>query len=107
MLNSPSQNLDSVSLVWGSSISIKKQTTTKTQVTLQCLLSSFYLEMILGWAPGWLSRLRVCLQLRNDPRVPGSRPASGTLLRGESASPSAPHPVLMLSLSQINKLKKK
>ena len=62
-------------------------------------------------APGWLSRLSVCLGLRsffwggaqflrNDLGVLGSSPESGSLLSGESASPSASPPTLLiLSLS--------
>ena len=41
----------------------------------------------------------------HDLRVLGLSPSSGSLLSGESASPSAPHPphVLSLTFSQINK----
>ena len=41
----------------------------------------------------------------HDPGVPGLSPALGSLLSGESASPSAPHPACVHSMyiSQINK----
>ena len=54
--------------------------------------------------PWWLRRLSICLSSAYDPRVLESRPTAGSLLSGESASPSpsAP-PRLVLSPSQINK----
>ena len=39
-------------------------------------------------APGWLSRLGVCLQLRFDPQVLGLSPELGSLLSGEPAPSS-------------------
>ena len=55
--------------------------------------------------PGWLSRLSAAFSSGHDPEVLGSSPTSGSLLSGESASPSAPAPVLSLahSVSWINK----
>ena len=51
-----------------------------------------------GRAPGWLSRLSVCLQLRTRSRGPGIEPciASGSVLSRQPASPfpSAPLPLL-------------
>ena len=48
--------------------------------------------------PGWFSWLSVCLQLRYDPRVLGLSPMLGSLLSGESASPSTTPPACALSI---------
>ena len=53
--------------------------------------------------PGWLSQLNICLVSDHDLGGLGSSPTSGSPLSGESVSPSVP-PLLMISLSQINKL---
>ena len=58
--------------------------------------------------PGWLSWLSVYLQQLSlsDPGVLGSSPTLGSLLSGESASPSPSAPpllVLFLTLYKINK----
>lgn len=63
-------------------------------------------------APGWLSWLNNCLGLRSWSWSSRSSPASGSLLGGESASPSDLFPLMLslsFSISQINKynLKKK
>ena len=52
-----------------------------------------------GWATAFGSG--------HDPGVPGSSPASGSLLGGESASPSAPPPSHVLALSHsLSQIKK-
>ena len=48
--------------------------------------------------PGWLSRLSICLRLRSRSQGLGSSPSSGSLLWGESASPSHSAPPLTLAL---------
>ena len=57
--------------------------------------------------PGWLSEVSA-FGSGQDLRVLGSSPMSGSLLNGESSSPSPSAPplacVLSLSLSQINKV---
>ena len=56
-------------------------------------------------APGWLSLLGICLQLRSDLGILRWSPTSDSLRRGEPASPSAPLPAHALSLSQVKKKK--
>ena len=64
-------------------------------------------------APGWLSQLSICLQLRlkgpepsaHDLGVLKSSPVTGSLVSGESTSPS--HSASVLSLSLCNKILKK
>ena len=57
-------------------------------------------------APGWFSRLRICLWLRSWSQVLRSSPTSGSLLSEESASPFPSATLLACflphSLSQIN-----
>jgi len=58
-------------------------------------------------APGWLSRLSICLQLRSYLRVLGLSPVPGSLLSGESASPSPPAHAHSRSNKTLKKKKKK
>ena len=58
---------------------------------------------IQSWVPVWLSWLSVSLGSGYDPWVLGSSLMSGSLLSGESVSPSAPPPAGALSLSLKNK----
>jgi len=58
-------------------------------------------------ALGWLSHLVSAFGSGHGPRIPGSSPAPGSLLRRKPASPSATPPTcvpaLAISLCQINK----
>lgn len=54
--------------------------------------------------PGWLCKLRVCLQLSHNPKVLGWSLTTSSLCNGKPASPSLCQTLrLLVSLYQINK----
>ena len=62
----------------------------------------FYNKIVKSRAPGWLSQLSSCLQLRSMIQGPGIKSCEvGSILSRESASASVSPPACALSLSHI------
>ena len=87
--------------------SIRKDKMYKGTIWINNTLVNKFKRLVFLGAPGWLSRLSGCLQLRSWSQNPGIEPHAPAYR--EPASPSPPWPcallhALFLSLSQINKI---